>query len=73
MIHYRFEGVIAQHLVNETEISLLKIYYVNHFSGLLCQLCHPLNASSELLDTEMMDLKQGFKQLNCHHTAFQIQ
>jgi len=62
----------AQHLVNQSDFIIVKMHLLNHFSDHIRQLCNLLNVSSELAEKAMIDLKQAYRQLDCHVAAFQI-
>jgi len=68
----QIESQIAQHLVDESDFNLVKLPQWNHFSDHIRQLGNFLNASSELPDRAMMELKHAYRQSNCHEAAFQI-
>jgi len=63
---------IAQHLIEEAHFNFVKMHLLNPFSDHICQLGDLLNASSELSDTGMMDLKQAYWQSNHQEAAIQI-
>jgi hypothetical protein len=50
---------------------IVKMHLLQHFSDHICQLGKLLNASSELPEKAMMDVKEGYRQSNCHEAAFQ--
>jgi len=66
------ESDIAQYLVDELDFDFAKMHLLNHFSDHIRQLGNLLNASSELPERAMMDLKQVYRQSNRHEAAFQI-
>jgi len=63
---------IAQSVVDESDFNFVKMYLLNHFPDLICQLGNHLNASSELPERAMMDSKQAYQQSNLHEAALQI-
>jgi len=66
----QIESDIAQHHVDESDFNIAMMHVLNHFSDLICQLRNLLNASSELPAGVMIDLKQVYRQWNCHEAAF---
>jgi len=68
----QIKSEIAQHLVDESDFSFLKMHLLNHLSDHIRQLGNLRNVSSELPENTMMDLKQAYRQLNRHETAVQI-
>ena len=54
----QIESEIAQHLVDELDIKLVKIHFFNHFSDQSCQLGNLFNVTSELPEKAMRDLEQ---------------
>jgi len=68
----QIEAEIAQYLVDESDSNFVKMHLLNHFSDHICQLGNLLNASSELPERVMMDVKQAYRQSNRHDASFQI-
>jgi hypothetical protein len=68
----QIKSEIAQHLVDYSVFNFVKMHLLQHFSDHICQLGKLLNASSELPEKAMMDVKEGYRQSNCHEAAFQI-
>jgi len=66
----QIESEIKQHLVDQTDFSLVKMDFLNRSSYHIRQLGNLLNASSELPDRAMMDLKQAYRRANRHEAAF---
>ena len=69
---WQIELQIAHHLVDELDFCLMKIHLLNHFCDHGHQLCNLVNASSELPERVMTDLKEAYRQSNHHEAAFQI-
>jgi len=65
-------SVIAQHLVNESDINIEQSYLLNHISDHIWQLPNLLKACSELPESAMMDLKQVYCQSNRYQAALKI-
>jgi len=63
---------ITQHLVNEQDFNLVKIYFLNHFSEHIHHHGNLVNARSGLAQKAMRDLEQPYQQSNCHEAAVQI-
>jgi len=63
---------IAQHLVDESDFNLVMIHLLNHFSDHSRELGNLSNASFELSEGAMLDLKQAYRQSNRHEAALQM-
>jgi len=69
----QMESEIAQHLVDESDFNFVNMHLLNHFFDHIWPVGNNLNASSDLPERVMMDLKQAYGQSNCHDLAYQIQ
>jgi len=68
----QIESEIAHHLVHESHFKFVRMHLLNHFSDHICLLGNLSNASCELPDRVMMELKQGYRQLNCQEATVQM-
>jgi hypothetical protein len=68
----QIDSEIAQHLLDESDFTVVKMHLLNHFSDHIRQRGNLLNVSSALLEKAMMDLKQAYRQSRRHEAAIQI-
>jgi len=62
---------MAQHLVHVMDFNFIQMHFLNHFDDYSRQLGNLFNASSELPERAMMNLKIVYWQSNRHETTFQ--
>jgi hypothetical protein len=58
--------MIAQHLVDESNFSCVKMHFLSHICYHICQRGKLLNASSELPEGAMINLEQDYRE-SCFH------
>jgi hypothetical protein len=58
---------LAQHLVDELNLNIVKLHLWNHLSDHIRQLANLLNVRSEPAQNGMMDCNQTYQQSNCQN------
>jgi hypothetical protein len=61
----------AQHHVYKSDCNFMKMHLLNHFSDHIRQVGNHLYAITELLGRVIINLKQVYRQSNCHQDTFQ--
>jgi len=63
---------LAKHLVNESDCNFVNIHLPNRLPDHICQLGNLFNASFKHPESGIVDLKQVYRQSNCHEAIFLI-
>jgi len=66
------EWEVAQYIVDKSDLDYVIIHLMNHFPDHISQLAIILNASCELQERVMMDLKQAYQESTQNEVAIQI-